>query len=181
MKKISLIVLIPVLLACACQKGAHTHSHEKEHDHDHAEKNHHEAGHEQGKEHSDEKNHDHEEASHVGPGFAVVKADHENGLQLSDVALKTIGVKTMPVEGNTVTLPKNSLVREKTRTGFYRLRGGWFKMILIETGIFYASGAAQTITSPELKAGDHVVIEGGGLLRIAELDVFTEDVEGHHH
>lgn len=139
-------------------------------------------GHEEGDEHGEEGHEEDEEefSSSIGPGNAVTAADRKNGLQLSDDALKTLGVKTRPVptDGG---LPNQAVVTFKDETGVYRLRDGWYKLIEGETR---PQGNRVRFTprkKEDLRPGDQIVVEGAPLLRVAELDAFSGGEGGHGH
>lgn len=132
--------------------------------------------------HDEHESHEHEEAQNTGPDKAVTKADPHLGLQLSEPAIKTIGLKTLPFNPSpSFAIPHASLVHERTQTGIYRLREGWFKFIPMPENPASDHRSPQSIQSADLKQGDQIVIEGASFLRIAELDVFSSEAEGHHH
>lgn len=119
-----------------------------------------------GKPHTEETD-DHADAeerrvsSDVGPGKAVTAADSKRGIQLSEKALKALGIKTRKASG---AIPKEALVISRENAGVYRLREGWF----------------QLLPKEQLRAGDEFVVEGAELLRVAELAAF-EGSGGHSH
>lgn len=126
--------------------------------------------------------HEEAEAQNTGPGYAVTKADRHLGLQLSEQALKTIGLKIISFNPRPeFTIPHKSLVHEREKTGIYRLRDGWLKFIPISESAASDHHSPQFIQSAQLQPGDQIVIEGAEFLRIAELDVFSGEGAGHHH
>lgn len=155
----------------------------------HAEKSHedHEKGdegrHAEGEEHDDQGKEGHEEgeaSSSVGPGNAVTAADREKGFQLSDEAVKTLGIKTQDAPGEFI-LPKSAIVTFKDETGVYRLRDGWYKLI---EGVARPQGLLVRFIphrKGDLRPGDQIVVEGAPLLRVAELDAFSTGEAGHGH
>jgi len=133
----------------------------------------HEEGHEEGEEE--------EFSSSVGPGNAVTAADREKGIQLSAEAVATLGIKTQPRPSGG-SFPKQAIVYFKDETGVYRLRDGWYKLVEGEARP-EAGGRARFAPNraADLRAGDHVVIDGVPLLRVTELDAFSGGEAGHGH
>ncbi len=173
MKNLSIMACVFLLTLGACKKASHDH----EHGHDHHEGEAHQ------KEAQAESHDDHHEApSNVGPNFAVQAVDHHRGIRLSDIAIKTIGIEMSPVtQDGWVDVPHAAIVHDHTLTGIYRWRDNWFTFISIKEDSSSNHKNTQKILSPQFKAGDKIVIAGVALLRIAELDVTTIDVEGHSH
>lgn len=144
-----------------------------------------EGRHEEGEEHDDQGKEGHEEgeeeaSSGVGPGNAVTAADREKGLQFSDEAVKTLGIKTQDAPEE-FTLPKSAIVTFKDETGVYRLRDGWYKLI---EGEARPRGLLVRFIShrkKDLRPSDQIVVEGAPLLRVAELDAFSTGEAGHGH
>ncbi|MBY0316291.1 MAG: hypothetical protein K2Q26_12265 [Bdellovibrionales bacterium] len=110
----------------------------------------------------------------VGPGKAVVAASAEDGVKLSEKGLRTLELKFSEVKSAEVSVPKSSLIHFQDFSAIYRERSGWFKMIEVEPII--KNGTAK-ISSKELKNGDRVVVENGGLLRVVELDIFGPEAD----
>ncbi len=109
----------------------------------------------------------HEEArvsSDVGPDKAVTAADPHQGIRLSPKAVQTLRLKMMRVASPNPALPQEALVATREEIGVYRLRDGWF----------------QLVPTHELKAGDDVVVEGAGLVRVAHVAAF-DGSGGHPH
>ncbi|MCP4137405.1 MAG: hypothetical protein GY754_40940, partial [bacterium] len=143
--------------------------------------------------HKDEHGHDnddhdaedgHEEQSNVGEGKAVTKADEKLGIQLSDRALKTIGVQTRPVskikalKGNRYQVPAASLVYYEDKAAVYIKRDGWYTLVNCST---VTSGGKTAIISARLRRNDHLVTAGAALLRLAHLEAFGASGHGHGH
>ncbi len=138
-----------------------------------------------GKPHSEEADTHEEEdeagiSSDVGAGKAVTAADPKRGIQLSGKAVQVLQLKTKPVTSGSLVLPHEAIVASREETGVYRLRDGWFRLIHGQV-----SGTGKTVRfqpehSTDFHAGDAVVIEGSGLLRVADIAAF-EGGGGHHH
>ena len=144
-----------------------------------------EGRHEEGEEHDDQGKEGYEEgeeeaSSGVGPGNAVTATDAEKGLQLSDEAVKTLGIKTQAVPEE-FTLPKSAIVTFKDETGVYRLRDGWYKLIEGEARPQGVLVRFIPQRKKDLRPGDTIVVEGAPLLRVAELDAFSTGEAGHGH
>lgn len=209
MKTILLILCLVVPVSLSAQQEGHVEK-EVEHRHEHgsedpshagerktkpqphtedrhsAEKHVGEDRHEKGEEHEEdgaphkEGEEEEEVSSSVGPGNAVTAANPETGFQLSEEALKTLGIKTKTIPTNS-TFPKQAIVTFKDETGVYRLRDGWYKLIEGEiepqgNGIRFTPNKRQ-----DLRVGDHIVVEGVPLLRVTELDAFSGGEAGHGH
>lgn len=109
--------------------------------------------------------HEHEEEEStggVGPHNAVTAADAHDGITLSPAAIECIGFATAVYDGQLI--PKAALIFYQDKVGIYRLRDGWFKLV----------------PADDLRLGDQIVVQGTGLLRVAELDAFSGEV-GHSH
>ncbi len=157
---------------------AEKHAEEGEHKDKNAEETH---NHKEGEEH-EEHGEEEETSSSVGPDKAVTEANPDDGFKLSEKALKALEIQTRAITSQgTVTIPATSLVEFKDEIAVYRLRDGHFKLI---KGTAQKEG--QTVLfkpriSSDLKSGDHVVTNGVPLLRVAELDAFSEGEAGHAH
>ncbi len=147
------------------------HGEEKEDEHGH--------GDEHGDEHG-EHGEEEEGSSRVGPGKAITEASKKNGIRLSEKAVKTIGIRTETVNSeNTHKISPKSLVYFQDEVGFYRLRDGLYK--LVEVKVEKKSVTEAIVRTSELKPGDHVVVDGVGLLRTAELEAWGGSGDGHGH
>lgn len=113
---------------------------------------------------------------------AMAGADHHIGIRLSDQAIQRLGIQTHKIATLPLKIPRSSLVFFQEDIGVYRLRKGWFKLVELKnfspspTGIHFIP-----TDSAEFKIGDHIVVSGAALLRVAELDAFGGGEEGHGH
>ncbi len=130
----------------------------------------------------DEHEHGHEEegsASRAGPNKALLAISEEHGIQLSDKAKQRLGLTYYSLTNSGISsIPSQALVFSRDRVGVYRLRNGWFKFVEVQKK--QADASTVSIQSPQLQAGDQIVVQGVGLLRVADLDAFSEEV-GHGH
>ncbi len=103
------------------------------------------------------------------PGKAVYETSSEQGMKLTEKALKNIEVKTIKIVSNQDNpLPLDGIVRFQDQVGVYRLRRGWFKLILVQ--LEKRDGQQVVVRSKDLQPDDEIVIQGAGLLRVAEMD-----------
>jgi hypothetical protein len=181
------------------EHGAHD-DHAKEEKHEHAKaqdsKKEDEHGHEHGKEEKEEEGHghahgegeeeghgDHEEeegGARFGPGKAITAANKKDGIQLSEKAIKTLGLSYVAATGDgTFKLPFKTAVFFQDEVGVYRLKNGWHK--LIEVQLISKNANEVVIKTSELKSGDQIAKDGVPLLRAAELEAWGGSGDGHGH
>ncbi len=178
----------------ALQKG-HAHD-EKAEDHKHGEEKEHgkhgkEEGHDEESSHAhgsgekDEHGHggneEEEGGNRFGPGKAITAANKKDGIQLSEKALKTLGVTYGSTTGTSGTfkVPLKSVVFSQDEVGIYRFKEGWHK--LIEVVLVSKTASEAVIKSSELHTGDQIVKDGVPLLRAAELEAWGGSGDGHGH
>jgi hypothetical protein len=105
------------------------------------------------------------------PGKAVYETSEEQGMRLTEKALKNIEVSTLPFkEPGNDPVPLASLVYFQGKVGVYRLRHGWFKLISVQ--VVKKDDREAVIRSGDLLPGDEIVSHGADLLRVSELDAF---------
>ena len=99
---------------------------------------------------------------------AILSYTDKDGLRLSEIAVKTFGIATKPIQGNgTFQVPTSSLVYFQDHMGVYRLKSGAYKLLLIQ--MVNRTSLDHLIRGEELKAGDVLVTAGASLLRVAEM------------
>lgn len=166
------------------EKGEKQEGHGKEGDEKHDDHDH---GSEEGEKHDDHDEggghggHGHEEGNeNIGPGKGIVSASEEEGFQISPEAEKNFDVKKVQVPASAqFEIPKTAIVTAGTEVNLYRYRDSHYKRVDF---IFVSkSDKKAVIKSKDLKAGDQIVVEGTGLLRIAEIAAFGGAPEGHSH
>ena len=111
------------------------------------------------------------------PKKAVLLVDEEEGLKLSDEAIKTIGIKFITPTTNRFTILKSALVSSMRTTGVYRFREGSFKLIPVT--VVKDSDEKYLVSTAEFTTGDKVVVGGASLLRVA--DIYSTDKSEHSH
>ena len=109
-----------------------------------------------------------------------MSASEAEGFQISPEAEKNFDVKKVQVPASAqFEIPKTAIVTAGTEVNLYRYRDSHYKRVDF---IFVSkSDKKAVIKSKDLKAGDQIVVEGTGLLRIAEIAAFGGAPEGHSH
>lgn len=116
----------------------------------------------------------------VGAGKGILEASPEDGIKLSPEALKNFALKTVPLKGlGPWTIGSSARLESLEEVNLYRKRNDFYRRI--DFTILKRLPGQMTITSKELKAGDEVVIDGVGFLRLAELAAFGGAPESHSH
>lgn len=121
-----------------------------------------------------------EENSQVGPGKGIVSASKDEGIQISPQVEKNFEIQRVKVPNQIqIDLPKSAVVTAGTEVNLYRYREDHYKRI--DFDLIAKSNGEVTVKSKDLKVGDEVVVQGAGLLRIAEIAAFGGAPEGHSH
>ncbi len=176
--------------------GSHSEKHDEHEGHDaheegednkHGEKKGHEDhdGHDEGGEHGDEDDDGHDDheghgsSKAIGEGKAIAEVNEEQGFKLSPEAIKSLSIKLQNASGNKFEIKKSTLVSSKNLKGIYRFRGGFFK--LLPATILKESPTSYSVQVQGIDFGDQIVVDGLGLLRVA--DVYSTDTSeyGHSH
>jgi hypothetical protein len=139
----------------------HKHEHEKHAEHD-----------DDGDDHDD-----HGASKAIGKGKAIESVDEVKGFQLSKEAIKTLELKLKTVEGPRFIIDKSTLVTSINKKGIYRFRAGFFKFLPVK--IIKEFNGKFTVDVKGVGLGDQIVINGTGLLRIA--DVYSTDKSSYGH
>ncbi len=161
-----------------------THTFAAEEHHDHEEK---EEAHEHHDEHNDHDEHeeDHhdeheEENSQVGPDKGITEASDENGIKLSPEAEKNFEIAKVAVgKDGKISISTAAIVTAGVEVNVFRYRDGFYKRI--DFNKLTQTNSQITLSSKDLAAGDFVVTQGLGFLRIAEIAAFGGAPEGHSH
>lgn len=110
----------------------------------------------------------------VGPGKAVEAANEKEGFRLSEKALKSMALSFAKVISHQQAVPTQALVSFQDFSAIYRYRDGWFRLVEIEPSV--NSGRAS-FSSKEFRPGDQMVVQGGNMLRVVELDIFGPEAD----
>lgn len=143
---------------------------EKHGDHEHSEEGH-------GSEHEEEN------SPNVGPEKAVTFASEKLGIKLSDVATKNIGIEVSKISqhGDYFSVPLSAFIFNKDKVGIYRKRDSLYKLIEVQLKKEGGQSLIKPQNPSDLSPGEEIVINGVGLLRIAELQSFGASGHGHAH
>lgn len=130
---------------------------------------------------ADHKDHAHDEDQHEHhDDHEKHEAHNEEDFQISPQAEKNFEIKRIKVvDLKAQSVPKAAIVTTGTEVNLYRYRNARYKRIDFET--LRKSGSTLVIKSKDLAIGDEIVIQGIGLLRIAEIAAFGGAPEGHSH
>ena len=129
--------------------------------------------------HQDNEEHHHEGNPAIGEGKAIVKSDERLGFQLSMEAIQSLKLHLKNVNEHNIKIDKNTLVIAKDKKGVYRYRDHYFK--LVPVSIIKQIDDHYLVEINEIQFGDQIVVNGVGLLRVA--DIFSTDTSeyGHSH
>lgn len=169
-------------------ESGHNHSKGKEKDKGHEEENH---NHDEGKaqEHKGEGHEDHEEeeqdgdheekgSSAVGPDKGIIEKG-ENGFKLSPEAIHSFELKMQNILRNISEYPRLTLVEVKDEKFVYRFRDGWIKRTAVK--VIKKSKELVTLEISSFKAGDKIIVDGTGFVRVSELVAEEGVSHGHSH
>jgi hypothetical protein len=108
--------------------------------------------------------------------------DHQNeekqdGFKLTQVSLKTFDIKTIKYVPQKTLISRDAVYKGLNEVNIYRVRAGLFKRI--DFKILSQTKSYYLISSADLKAGDELVVNGIGFLRMAEIAA-TGGLENSH-
>ncbi len=135
-----------------------------------------------------EKHHDHNvkvEAPKEDPGHSHEHEEeheeksNEDGFKLGPAGMKTFEIKLLKVTTAQVNIQKAAIYKGLNEVNLYRLREGHFKRIDFKTISKTPDGLL--VSSPDLKNGDEIVIQGVGFLRMAEIAATGGLSDFHSH
>ncbi|MBS1962315.1 MAG: hypothetical protein JST04_08875 [Bdellovibrionales bacterium] len=100
----------------------------------------------------------------IGPDKGITELAPDKSFKLSPEAKQTFAIRTVAQSANTFSVPNTAIVNARTESQLFRLRDGFYKPIHFK---FLKQGDQMaTVQTTELKAGDEVVVQGVGFLRI---------------
>lgn len=152
------------------------HGKDEHADHDEGEEDKHADGEKGHKDHDEEE--EEEASSSVGLDKGII-AKSENGIQLAPDAMSTFDLRTIDFTGSPFRLLKSAIVDIKDEKSVFRLRDGWYKRVHFKT--VRSDSDNVFIESSSLKAGDKIVIQSTGFLRMAEVAAEGGAAHGHSH
>lgn len=120
--------------------------------------------------------HAHGRESLVGPDKGLTEVS-EQGFKISPQALKTFELQIVPVQENIIEIPAQALVKIKDTKSIFRFRDNWYKRV--DVTIVQKKSNTFIVKSNDLKTHDHIVTNGVGFLRTAE--VFSHEGATHSH
>ena len=170
MKNIKIITIL-LISNLAFAVGDHDNFSDKGHGHSNEEEKH--------DDHDDHKGHDHGDSKAIGKGKAIEIIDEKKGFKLSKEAIKTLKLRLQNVDGDQFEISKTTLVSSKDIKGIYRFRAGFFK--LLNAKILKETKSGYKVKVAGVEFGDQVVINGVGLLRIADVYSTDKSEYGHSH
>ena len=122
---------------------------------------------------------DHGGGKAIGKGKAIVEVDEKKGFKLSKEAIKSLKLRLQNVEGDQFHIAKNTLVASKDIKGVYRFRAGFFKLLTAK--ILKEEKGGYEVKVKGVDFGDQIVINGLGLLRVADIYSTDKAEYGHSH
>jgi len=158
------------------------------HGHDHGSHSGHDdlGGSEEHSDHEDHEEEGHDDHGHghgggkaIGVGKAIIEVDETKGFKLSHEAFKTLKIKLKSAKGSTFKISKSTLVTSKNLKGIYRLRAGFFKLLPVSITKEVKGGYMVKVSG--IKTGDQIVVQGVGLLRVADVYSTDKSEYGHAH
>ena len=152
-------------------KEEHRDEHKDEHKDEHTAKKTTESHIEHGDEHGDDHGDKHE--GHDD------KDSKEDGFKLNATAMKTFEIKTVKIASQQIKISKNAIYRGLNEVNIYRFRAGLFKRIDFKT--LSQDKNDYLVSSPDLKIGDGIVVNGIGFLRMAEIAASGGLSDSHSH
>jgi hypothetical protein len=111
---------------------------------------------------------------------AVKKFNSEEGFQLKDEAIQSMGIKFSPIQGSgSWKIPESALVRVKYSTGVYRRYQDWISFVLVD--VVSKNGGQAVVKSQDLENGDQIAVTGASELRLTESDLTSDTVDSCSH
>lgn len=106
--------------------------------------------------------------------------DEDEGFKISPEAVKHFELQFQKLAGaGPWNLPSSAILLSGEKQSLYRLRNESYQRI--EFKLIKKTNNEWNLSSPDLRAGDEIVVRGAGFLRIAELAASGEVSHGHSH
>ena len=164
-------------------KATESHDEHEGHDHDSEPKHEDHGDHSDHDDHGDDDDHSghegHGGSKAIGKNKAIVEVDEAKGFKLSPEAIQSLKLQLSPVNGSKFEIKKSTLVSSKSVKGIYRFRGGFFKLVPVK--IISEKNGRYSIEAADITFGDQIVVNGLGLLRVADVYSTDKSEYGHSH
>lgn len=122
---------------------------------------------------------DEESGKKVGVGYGVEEYSEKLGFKLAKKTFQHFKIKTSPIsEASKIIVPKSSIVQFKDEIGIFVVTNNFFKRV---TGTINKTGEQIIFKSNQIKSTDQFVTEGADFLRIVEISLEGEGIQGHSH
>ncbi len=122
----------------------------------------------------------HEESGKkVGAGYGVEDYSEKLGFKLSKKTYQHFKIKTSTIsDASRLIIPKSSIVQFKDEIGIFVVTNNFFRRV---TGTINKIGEQIIFKSNHLKNTEQFVTEGADFLRIVEISLEGEGIQGHSH
>lgn len=168
------------------KKGAkeEKHDHKKDHKDNHKDEDKDDHKNEHKDEHKDEEKGEHKDEHKDEHGEHGDHDEHANevsaeGFKLNDASVKTFGLVNLSYSAPSVVVTKEAIFKGLNEVNLYRLRNGFYKRV--DFKILSQNKNDFRVSSPDLAAGDQIVVKGIGFLRIAEIAASGGLSDSHSH
>lgn len=130
--------------------------------------------------HDDHSGHEgHGGSKAIGKNKAIVEVDESKGFKLSPEAIQSLKLQLSPANSSKIEIKKSTLVSSKNIKGIYRFRGGFFKLVPVK--IISEKNGSYSVEATDITFGDQIVVNGLGLLRVADVYSTDKSEYGHSH
>ncbi len=178
MLKIILCSFLIILSTSIFGSEGHDNDHKDEHKSEHG--NNHKDEHTADKNKEEHADHDDDHGvKHGDKHEEHGKESNEDGFKLNNSAIKTFEIKIVKIASPQIKISKDAIYKGLNEVNVYRFRDGLFKRIDFKT--LSQDKSDYLISSPDLKSGDGIVINGIGFLRMAEIAASGGLSDSHSH
>lgn len=117
----------------------------------------------------------------VGPDQGIAEFSRERGFKIGAEAARRLRLAFAPVtEAGRANVPVGAIVWTLEERGIYRQRDGFIKRVEIDGRPMEAAGRVN-VASRDLRAGDEVLVQGAGFVRMIESGFGKGEAEEGHH
>ena len=123
----------------------------------------------------------HEHSSTRGKHRAVMRAEPERGIQLSDVAISTCGISFEPIrfDKGRASIDPHSIVHHGFEREIYLRSGNWIRPYSVE--ILNRENGRLEVSVPDAPASADIVHRRANIVRLAYREAFGASGSGHGH